>query len=206
MSKPEPLQYETYYHIYNRGNNGEILFRTRENYLYFLQLYTQHFHPYARTFAYSLLPNHFHFGVQIKSEAAIIETLRVSQTVRGLPAKIAAPSQAFGNLCNAYTKAINKMYGRTGSLFENPFGRKPVTSARYFYNLITYIHHNPQKHGIVDDFRDWPYSSYPAFTADKPTRIERTAVLDWFDGRDGFIEAHQTEADEQLIYHLIEDD
>ena len=27
MSKPEPLLYGHYYHIYNRGNSGEILFR-----------------------------------------------------------------------------------------------------------------------------------------------------------------------------------
>jgi hypothetical protein len=38
----------------------------------------------------------------------------------------ASPVQAFGNLGNAYTKATNKAYGRTGSLFENPFGRKPT--------------------------------------------------------------------------------
>ena len=210
MSKPGPLRYEMYYHIYNRGNNGETLFRTRENYLYFLRLYAQHFHPYAQTFVYSLLPNHFHFGVAIKSEAEVVEafkTLRVSQTLRvSEEKKIATPSQAFGNLCNAYTKAVNKAYGRTGSLFENPFGRKPVTSARYFYHLITYIHRNPQKHGLVSDFRDWPYTSYDAILSDKPTRMEKAAVLDWFDGLGGFVEAHRAETEERLISHLVDDD
>jgi putative transposase len=206
MSKPEPLRYEMYYHIYNRGNNGETLFRTRDNYLYFLRLYTQHFHPYARTFAYSLLPNHYHFGVAIRPEAEIIKTLRVSKTLRvGEEKKIATPSQAFGNLCNAYTKAINKAYGRTGSLFENPFGRKPVTSDRYLNTLITYIHRNPQKHGLVDDFRDWPYSSYDAILSDKPTRLEKTAVLDWFGGQNQYMDTHRTDPDTQIIAHLLDD-
>jgi hypothetical protein len=47
MSKPAPLQYDAFYHIYNRGNNGETIFRTKENYHYSLQLYIKHFHPYA---------------------------------------------------------------------------------------------------------------------------------------------------------------
>lgn len=36
MSKPELLIHGQYYHIYNRGNNGKILFREERNYPYFL--------------------------------------------------------------------------------------------------------------------------------------------------------------------------
>ena len=38
MSRPEPLQLDQYYHIYNRGINGEPLFREERNYRYFLKL------------------------------------------------------------------------------------------------------------------------------------------------------------------------
>ncbi|MFQ5421043.1 MAG: transposase, partial [Anaerolineae bacterium] len=112
----------------------------------------------------------------------------------------------FSNWFNAYTRAFNPRYKRTGALFERPFGRKPVTSARYFYNLITYIHQNPQKHGLINDFREWPYSSHDAMLSTKPTRLGRTAVLDWFGGVDGFVEAHRSEVDERLIRHLIDDE
>ncbi len=193
MSKPKPLQYDTYYHLYNRGNNGETLFRKRENYLHFLRLFSKHFHLYADTFAYCLLPNHFHFAVRVQQEDEIVKTLGVLQTLRVSPP---TPSQVFGNLCNAYTKSINKAYGRSGSLFENPFGRKPVTSETYFFNLITYIHRNPQKHGIVADFRDWPFSSYDAILHDKPSRVCKTAVLDWYGGVMQFEEAHRVDLDE----------
>jgi hypothetical protein len=88
-------------------------------------------------------------------------------------------SQAFNNGLVAYAKAINKAYGRTGSLFQHPFGRLPVTSERYFAALVHYIHYNPQKHGLVDDFRQWRYSSYSALISDKPTQLERSAVLSW---------------------------
>ncbi len=201
MSKPQPLRYSTTYHIYNRGNNGETIFRQRENYLYFLKLFAKHFHLHALTYAYCLMPNHFHFLVRIKSREEVVEAYR-----RGEETSPPTPSQAFGNLCNAYTKAVNKRFGRTGSLFENPFGRIEVDSEGYFLNLVTYIHRNPQTHGFVDDFREWPYSSYHAILSEKETRVEKTAVCDWFGSREATIDYHQTDPDESTISHLIADD
>jgi len=63
------LEYGRYYHIYNRGNNRENLFLSPRNYRYFLRLYGQHIMPVAETFAYSLLPNHFHFATRMRTEA-----------------------------------------------------------------------------------------------------------------------------------------
>ena len=74
--------------------------------------------------------------------------------------RVKRPSQQFGNLFNAYAKAINRAYGRTGSLFENPFGRVLVASDAHMSRVIAYIHQNPQKHGFVQVFCEWPYSSY----------------------------------------------
>ena len=42
MTSPSPLQYDTYYHIYNRGTNGENIFLEDRNYEYFLGLYIKH--------------------------------------------------------------------------------------------------------------------------------------------------------------------
>ena len=89
---------------------------------------------------------------------------------------------------------------------ERPFRRKPVESSAYFLNLIAYIHQNPQKHGIVDRFEDWPWSSYGAFLRDDETRLQREIALNWFGGRHGFIEFHQSYADEGVISGLIEND
>jgi putative transposase len=195
MSKPLPLEHGKYYHIYNRGNNrGNIFFEDR-NYHHFLRLYAKHIEPIADTYAYCLLYNHFHFLVRVSTveeQEALYQTLRVSETLRVSKGfKPQNPSQQFGNLFNAYAKAINKAYRRTGSLFENPFGRIEVTSEEYFVHLITYIHQNPQKHGLVPDFRTWPYSSYHALLSTKPTRVKRDVVLTWFDGPAGVRTSHQ---------------
>lgn len=195
MSKPVPLQYGKYYHIFNRGNNRENIFVEERNYRYFLQLYAKHVMPIADTYAYCLLRNHFHFLVRIKT----VE----EQDLTGLPRK---PSQHFSNLFNAYAKAFNKAYHRTGALFQRPFGRIEVASDAYFVYLVIYIHQNPQKHGFVEDFRTWPYSSYQALLSTKPTRLQRDDVLEWFQGLDHFEDVHRYEVDEGKIAPLILDD
>jgi putative transposase len=117
-----------------------------------------------------------------------------------------SPSQQFGNLFNAYAKAINKAYDRTGSLFENPFGRVPVTSDSHLVYLVTYIHQNPQKHGFVTDFRAWPYSSYHAVTSKQPTRLERDEVLAWFQGAAALEDAHRQMVSDAQMAFLSPDD
>jgi len=223
MTSPPRLQYGQYYHIYNRGNNRADLFFEERNYHYFLQLYAKHVLPIADTYAYCLLKNHFHTLVRIKTMAEQEETfrasgegpgeppqtLRVSKTLRVCGAgvfKALDPSQQFGNLFNAYAKAINKAYKRSGSLFENPFGRVPVDSDAYFTQLITYIHHNPQKHRFVPDFRDWPFSSYHTLMSTHPTRLKRDDVLAWYQGTAAFQAAHQCRVNEGQIRALVEED
>jgi len=194
MSKPVPLQYGKYYHIYNRGNNRENIFFEKRNYRHFLELYAKHIVPIADTCVYCLLRNHFHFLVRIK-------TVEEQETLRVLK-----PSQQFGNLFNAYAKAINKAYNRTGSLFQNPFGRIEVDSDAYFTWLVIYIHQNPQKHGLVDDFRTWPHSSYQTLLSTEPTRLKRDDVLAWFGGVDNFVVLHQQEVTERKVALWVPED
>ncbi len=178
MTSPPALQHGQYYHIYNRGNNRQAIFMEERNYRHFLQLYARYVLPVADTFAYCLLPDHFHFLVRIK-------TLDTPGIVK--------PSQGFSNLFNAYAKAINRAYERTGSLFQNPFGRKRVDSDAYFLHLIAYTHRNPQKHAVTYDFRNWIYSSYQTLSSTAPTQLARDVVWEWFDGVEGFRAFHQME-------------
>ena len=190
MQPTLPLEPGKYYHIYNRGNNGENIFIEERNYTYFMNLYAKYVDPVADTFAYCLLRNHFHVGVRIKEN----------------PQGPKNPGQQFSNFFNAYSKAISRAYGRTGSLFENRYRRKEVTTDGYFQRLIHYIHWNPQKHRFVTDFRAYPYSSYHLFLTDKPTFVKRVEVLDWFGGRAGFISQHQEFADEKDLQDLLLDE
>lgn len=230
MTSPSPLLYDTYYHIYNRGNNRENIFIQERNYDYFMKLYEKHISPIADTFAYCLLRNHFHVSLRTKSEEEIIEykkTLKVSFANKNLdgqgslanqdmsqPRKpLGSPllgddylSQQFSNFFNAYAKSINNAYDRTGSLFQHPFGRVPITSDRQFWNVIAYIHQNPQKHKFVDDFRDWKWSSYGVLLSEKPTKLNRGVVMEWFGGKQEYLDLHEQWVSEANAKWFAEDD
>ena len=200
----EKLQFGGTYHVYNRGVNRCTLFYEKANYRYFLRLFTDHIAPVVQVFAYCLLPNHFHFLLRLLEVDEILARTDLHNYWQH--ARDDRPHQYFSNFFNAYARTINDSYGRTGSLFQRPFRRIPVTTDAYFFNLITYIHRNPQKHGLVNDFRNWPYSSYDAILHNKPTRVDKTAVLDYFGGLAQFQEAHQTDPDEKKLQPWLVDD
>jgi putative transposase len=200
MPRPAPIEYGAYYHLYNRGNGGENIFREPSNYAYFLMLYARHVEPIADMFAYCLLRNHFHLLIRIKEEQHIM--VDEFSKHRRPP----SPPQQFSNFFNSYAKGFNKTYQRTGSLFQRPFGRVRVSTDAYLINLVHYIHFNPQKHGFVNDFREYPYSSYQTICSDMPTKLQRDRVLEWFDGRQSFERFHREHADEKTIAKLIGDD
>lgn len=68
-------------------------------------------------------------------------------------------SRGMQNLQSSYTKAMNKRYNRHGSLFQSHFKAKPVSSDHYLITLLTYIHQNPVRSGLVERAEDWLFSS-----------------------------------------------
>ena len=75
-------------------------------------------------------------------------------------------------------------------LFERPFERIEVDNDAYLLRVIAYIHQNPQKHGFVDDFRTWPYSSYKPLLSKKPGRLKQDEIFNFFGGKAQFEEFH----------------
>jgi putative transposase len=222
----EPLQPNSFYHIYNRGINGEALFKEEPNYAYFLKKYDQYVSPVVDTYAYCLMSNHFHFLIKTKSEEEIrFPTIEgfVMPTIEGF-----APSEpfdregseplvdkgkhidkpiswilgnSFASLFKSYAMAINKVHSRTGRLFEDPFRRVLVDNESYFTRLIYYIHTNPQKHGFVNDFRDYPYTSYHSHVSKAHTKLQREEVIRWFGSQKEYEKFHfQNDVGSDLEY------
>lgn len=182
MITTTPLEPGCFYHVYNRGNNRETIFREAGNYAYFLKLWGKHIAPVANTYAYCLLGNHFHALIQVKENIAAKKKSEKAQMNQA--------EQHFANFFNAYAKGFNKSYNRTGKLFEERFKRKSVNSDAYLTQLIYYIHANPQSHGFLYDFRDYPHSSYLGLISEKPSLLMRETVLDWFGGKAQFEAFH----------------
>ncbi|MEP7144407.1 MAG: hypothetical protein ABI707_16090 [Ferruginibacter sp.] len=63
----QPLIEGQYFHIYNRGVNGEDIFKEHRNYYYFLHQYFAYCSDALETLAYVLLKNDFHLLVYVKA-------------------------------------------------------------------------------------------------------------------------------------------
>ena len=113
-----------YYHIYNRGNNKDRIFYETENHRYFLTLYNKYITPIAKTYAWCLMQNHFHFLIYLK-ESDEIDTSKLSYKTVEKSKKLSASLQ-FSHFLNAYAQSINKRYFRSGSLFEKNLRRKKM--------------------------------------------------------------------------------
>jgi putative transposase len=79
----------------------------------------------------------------------------------------------------------------------------PGDLRRRLHRAGVYIHQGPQRHGLTDDWRTWPFSSYGALVSGQPTRLTREQVLAWFDGAGTLAHADGTQADESRIGPLI---
>ena len=119
---------DSYYHIYNRGNNKAILYRKKADYLRFLTYYKKYASQALDTYAFCLMPNHFHFLVYTP----------IRKNGNSLTPKFA--SKQLSNAFNGYAQKYNLIYNRTGSLFEKHFKRKVIDSTEYLRQLIIYIH------------------------------------------------------------------
>ena len=64
------------YHIFNHANGFENIFMEDENYRFYLEKYQEYISPIAETYAYCLMPNHFHLVVRIRRKEVIEELMR----------------------------------------------------------------------------------------------------------------------------------
>ncbi len=214
----EVLQPNEYYHVYSRTNNKELMFKCVRDRKYFLRKYTTFLVPYVKTYVYCLLGTHFHMLIQVRSEEAIIKSIRYTQynrrtKIQRLSLKLPVEEVEFSEILSsqfhrfftAYAVAFNKEYNRHGHLFHRPFKRVAVADDDHFTQLIYYIHANPSLHRIYRDFTNYPWSSYQSLLSNQATLLERKAVIAWFGNKDNFRSFHQTQQKLHIQSLMIED-
>lgn len=68
MQHFETLDEGHFYHIYNHAVGGLSLFQNEGDYCHFLYLYEKYIQPIADTYAWVLMPNHFHILVRMRED------------------------------------------------------------------------------------------------------------------------------------------
>jgi putative transposase len=163
-----------YYHVYNRGNNFQPIFFECDNYLFFLRQLRRYLAPQAvEIIAYCLMPTHYHLLVLSMTDDM---------------------SDHMQPFALSYTKAINRRFGRVGSLFQGRFRAIHVDRDAYLLHLSRYIHLNPVRAGLVRRPEDWEFSSYRDFIGLRMGTLPKAEiVLEQFSSPDGyraFVEAY----------------
>lgn len=174
-----------FYHIYNRTVDKKPMFKSEENYKFFIKRYAEYLSPVVDTYAYCLLNNHFHLLIQVKDKACL--TLLTKSHGKNIHDIV---SLQFRKLFQSYAMAFNKQYQRIGTLFQTPFKRTLIDDDNYFTQVVYYIHANPQKHGLCDDFKDWKWSSYKRILQPIASKLKKQEVLNWFGGIERFKQYH----------------
>ena len=138
-----------YYHIYNRGARQLTIFREPPNYIFTISKIKEYSQANKiSVIAYCLMPSHYHFLVRQDGEKPAGKL----------------PQSVF----NSYSKAYNKKYAHSGTLFEGRFRAKAIQANSHLLHLCRYIHCNPVKDGLVADPADWPYSNYLEWVESRP--------------------------------------
>lgn len=156
------ITHDQLYHVYNRGNNQQRIFYSPQHYFYFIEKMKAHLVPVADMLAWCLMPNHFHFLLQLRSGTA--------------PQHF---SSAFRVLLSSYTRGINKERGWTGSIFQQNSKAKALDARKgYPYICFQYIHQNPLRAGLAEDLLYWPYSSYQEYAGKRFFGIVQKALAE----------------------------
>ena len=144
MARPLRVEYPgAFYHVMNRGNAGEVLYKTkkdRERFLENIENAAKRFSLKVHT--YCLMGNHYHL---------IVETLEPNL------------SRAMQWLHVSYAAYFNRKRNRVGHLFQGRFRAILVDAEEYLIPLSRYIHLNPVRARIVKNPADYVWSSYGAF-------------------------------------------
>lgn len=143
---------QSYYHIMTRGNNKNVVFKSGDDFEYYLKLILRYKlqHPF-NLFHYCLMPNHTHFLIQTK------KALDFSIFMKKL------------NL--AYYHHFNREYGWAGHFWQDRYKSQAIGKDDYFIQCGKYIELNPLRAGIVDQPNDYQYSSYNYYVNGKSNQL-----------------------------------
>ena len=152
MGKARLVEEGAVYHVYCRGNNKVKIFLVGHDYA----KYISNLREYKKQlqfelYAYMLMPNHLHLLLKPRV-AADLSTIMRSLNV-------------------SYSSWHNRRYGCVGHVWQGRFQSKIIRKDEDFLRCMLYIEANPIKANLVEDPRDYRWSSCNQRFIDKDNSI-----------------------------------
>ncbi len=150
--KPRLLLSKSYYHITARGNNKNNVFKESNDYFFYLNLIRKYKkkNPFD-IYHYCLMSNHVHFLVKTRDAFGFSSFMK--------------------NISLAYCYYFKSKYGWTGHFWQGRYDSQSVGKDKYFLQCGKYIELNPVRAKIVEDPKDYSYSSYSYYAEGKDNDI-----------------------------------
>jgi putative transposase len=130
-------------HVIQRGNNRQAIFFALEDYMLYRSWLAEAAKKYGcPVHAYVLMTNHVHLLVTPGSAASLPRMMQ--------------------SLGRRYVRHVNRLYRRTGTLWEGRYRAAPIDSGEHFISCCRYIELNPVRARMVAHPGDYRWSSYAA--------------------------------------------
>jgi REP element-mobilizing transposase RayT len=214
MKYLEAFQENEYMHVIAKAVGLNVLFKTDNNKIYFLNQYFIYLSGYVDTYCFCLLTNHVHWLVKCRSKDKLLRDLNQlpkkkkhqQDFIDGNISFERALEYQWKDFFISYSLTFNYKYKRHGTLFVNPFRRITIQDQAHLIQLIIYIHANQIKYGIEKKIDRSTFTSYHSILGSQISKLNREAVLELFGGRSSFIELHQNTIDYYYVHpRSIED-
>lgn len=129
-----------FYHVTNRGNNKEVLYRCRGDMQFFMKyLGKACLKSNVRIHSYCLMTNHYHLLVETP-EANLSYAVMLFESV--------------------FAQYVNRRYERVGHVFQGRFDSQIIEEATYYLTVVRYIMQNPVRANLVSHPRAYEFCSY----------------------------------------------
>ena len=160
MARPLRLEFAgALYHVTSRGDGREAIFRAVGDRRLFFDVLAGVWERFNWVIhAYCLMTNHYHLLVE---------------TPDGNLAK------GMRELNGLYTQRFNRVYGRTGHVFQGRYTAILVQKEAYLLEVARYVVIDPVRARMVRSAGDYPWSSYRAMTGEEaaPKWLETRTIL-----------------------------
>jgi putative transposase len=144
MNRSEPILDGQRYHVYNRGNRRQRIFRDDSDYRSFLRKLSMSSWKYkVGVVSYALMPNHFHLVLGQPSGGSI--------------------ERLMNSVACSIAKHVNAKYGEVGHLFQGRYRYSRINSDESLIRVVKYLHLNPVAAKLVRHPLEWPYSDFAEY-------------------------------------------
>lgn len=215
------------YHVYNSGVKPNRLFVDPIHYRTFVEMLRDGPTFFSDIFAFALIPNHFHFALQLLSQEdlrnKILAKRRGKQTqfekywLLGDITYNKLIGDYWATFFSGYALYVNPLLKRRGTLLNQTVRRIRVRDDLVSRRLIMYIHTNEVKHGMLAQYDQSHYrTSFAYFLRSEPNQwLAKEKVLARFEGVENFLRRHEAYVlkyghqlsafDEELYFDPLQD-